>query len=137
MTRYATIITDADGQEIVSAIGGFEGTAPQPRLGRVEQVAPGVKIGMVRDAAGDFCFPQAGIAGPLVGLVMARLKAQTAKPAQGAKPAGAARPKRVQGAKKRTRKKSARSKKPASRAGSMPKPGIPAANAVGGQVHDR
>ena len=54
MTRYATIITDADGQEIVSAIGEFEGTAPQPRLGRVEQVAPGVKIGMVRDAAGGF-----------------------------------------------------------------------------------
>ncbi|AMY01294.1 hypothetical protein AB0V79_01970 [Mesorhizobium ciceri] len=51
MTRYATI-TDADGQEIVSAIGEFEGTAPQPCLGRVEQVAPGVKIGVVRDAAG-------------------------------------------------------------------------------------
>ena len=46
MTRYATIITDADGQEIVSAIGEFEGTEPQPRLGRIEQVAPGVKIGM-------------------------------------------------------------------------------------------
>ncbi|WP_281040484.1 hypothetical protein [Mesorhizobium sp. M7A.F.Ca.US.010.02.1.1] len=30
MTRYATIITDADGQEIVSAIGEFEGIAPQP-----------------------------------------------------------------------------------------------------------
>jgi hypothetical protein len=28
MYRYATIITDADGQEIVSAIGEFEGTAP-------------------------------------------------------------------------------------------------------------
>ncbi|MER8981081.1 hypothetical protein [Mesorhizobium sp. M0870] len=54
MTRYATIITDADGQEIVSAIGEFEGAAPQPRLGRVEQVAPSVKIGMVRDAAGGF-----------------------------------------------------------------------------------
>ncbi|TIW91472.1 MAG: hypothetical protein E5V59_20255, partial [Mesorhizobium sp.] len=66
-TRYATIITDADGQEIVSAIGEFEGAAPLPRLGCVEQVAPGVKIGMVRDAAGGFCFPQAGIAGQLVG----------------------------------------------------------------------
>ncbi|MER9641709.1 hypothetical protein [Mesorhizobium sp. M0239] len=53
MTRYATIITDADGQEIVSAIGEFE-AAPQPGLGRVEQVAPSVKIGMVRDAAGGF-----------------------------------------------------------------------------------
>ncbi|MER9348638.1 hypothetical protein [Mesorhizobium sp. M0227] len=54
MTRYATIITDADDQEIVSAIGEFEGAAPQPGLGRVEQVAPSVKIGMVRDAAGGF-----------------------------------------------------------------------------------
>ncbi|RWO70293.1 MAG: hypothetical protein EOS17_11420 [Mesorhizobium sp.] len=51
---HATIITDDDGQEIVSAIGEFEGTAPQPRLGRVEQVAPGAKIGMVRDAVGGF-----------------------------------------------------------------------------------
>ena len=53
MYRYATIITD-DGPEIVSAIGQFEGAASQPRLGRVEQVAPGVKIGMVRDAVGGF-----------------------------------------------------------------------------------
>ncbi|MER8981082.1 hypothetical protein [Mesorhizobium sp. M0870] len=138
MTRYATIITDADGQEIISAIGEFEGIAPQPRLGRVEQVARGVKIGMVRDEAGGFGFPQAGIAGHLVGLVTARLRARTgvARPFAAAKPADAAKPKRIQGAKKRTRKKSARSKKPASRAGSMPKAGIPAANAVGGDVHD-
>ncbi|RUV34604.1 hypothetical protein [Mesorhizobium sp. M7A.F.Ca.MR.148.00.0.0] len=144
MTRYATIITDADGQEIVSAIGEFEGAAPRPRLGRVEQVTPGVKIGMVRDEAGGFGFPQAGIAEHLVGLVMARLRARAgvarpvaaAKPAPAAKPADAAKSKRVQGAKKRARKKSARSKKPASRAGSMPKAGIPAANAVGGDVHD-
>ncbi|MER9434884.1 hypothetical protein [Mesorhizobium sp. M0618] len=137
MIRYATIITDADGQEIVSAIGQFEGAAPQPRLGRVEQVSPSVKIGMVRDEAGGFGFPQASIAGPLVGLVMARLKAQTTKPAHAAKPAGAARPKRALRAKKRTRK-NARSKKPASRARSMPKAGISAAdaNAVGGDVHD-
>ncbi|WP_032900288.1 hypothetical protein [Mesorhizobium ciceri] len=53
MYRYATIITDDDGQEIVSAIGEFEGAAPQPRLGRVEQVAPGVKIGMVRAGSTD------------------------------------------------------------------------------------
>ncbi|TIN24688.1 MAG: hypothetical protein E5Y31_17025 [Mesorhizobium sp.] len=139
MPRYATIITDDDGQEIVSAIGEFEGAAPQPRLGHVEQVAPGVLIGMVRDEAGGFGFPQAGIAGHLVGLVMARLKARAgaAKPAQAAKPAGAARPKRAQRAKKRT-KKNARSKKPASRAGSMPKAGSTGAdaNAVDGQVHD-
>ncbi|RUX84494.1 MULTISPECIES: hypothetical protein [unclassified Mesorhizobium] len=139
MTRYATIITNDDGREVVSAIGEFEGAEPQPRLGRVEQVAPGVLIGMVRDAAGGFCFPQAGIAGQLVGLVMARLKAQAGvtKPAQAAKPADAARPKRPQRAKKRT-KKNARSKKPANRVRSAPpKAGISAADAnATGQVHD-
>ena len=138
MPRYATIITGDDGREVVSAIGEFEGAAPQPRLGRVEQVAPCVLIGMVRDAAGGFCFPQAGIAGPLVGLVMARLKprAGAAKPAQAAKPAGAVRPKRAQGARKRARKN--RSKKPAGRAGSIPKAGISAADAsnTDGQAHD-
>ena len=139
-TRYATIITDDDGQEIVSAIGEFEGAAPRPRLGRVEQVAPGVLIGMVRDAAGGFGFPQAGIAGQLVGLVMARLKARggVAKPAQAAKPADAARPKRAQGAKKRTRK--SRSKKPASRVRSAPPKGGMVASAsdanATGQVHE-
>ena len=29
--RYATIITDDDGREVVSAIGVFEGAAPQAR----------------------------------------------------------------------------------------------------------
>lgn len=114
--RYATIITDDDGREIVSAIGEFEGVAPRPRLGRVELVAPGVLIGMVRDAAGGFSFPQAGIGGP----AMARLKAGGAKPAQAAKPAGTARPKGA----KRARKN--RSKKPAR---SMPKAGISASDA--------
>jgi hypothetical protein len=134
-TRYATIITDDDGREIVSAIGEFEGAAPRPRLGRVEQVAPGVLIGMVPDAAGGFRFPQAGIAGQLVGLAMARLKARAgaAKPVQAAKPANAARPK---GAKKRARKKSVRSKKPAGRARAVPKAGISAADANAmGQGH--
>lgn len=60
MSRYATIITGDDGQEIVSAIGEFEGAAPRARLGRIEQVAPGVLIGMVRggpvDAVGGFGF---------------------------------------------------------------------------------
>lgn len=60
MVRYATIITDDDGREVVSAIGEFEGAAPQARLGLIEQVAPGVQIGMVRggpvDAAGGFGF---------------------------------------------------------------------------------
>ncbi|WP_080680765.1 hypothetical protein [Mesorhizobium loti] len=116
--RYATIITDDDGREVVSAIGEFEGAAPRVRLGRVEQVAPGVLIGMVRDAAGDFCFLQAGIDDRAVGLVMARLRARAgaARPAGAAKLARAAKPKRA----KRARKKTLRSKKPA---GSMPKAG--------------
>ncbi|QKC82926.1 hypothetical protein [Mesorhizobium sp. NZP2077] len=115
-TRYATIITDDDGREIVSAIGAFEGAAPQARLGRVEQVAPSVLIGMVRDAAGGFCFEQLGVASQAVGLVMARLKAKAsvAKRAVALKPAAAAKPKRA----KRGRKKTVRSKKSAR---SMPK----------------
>jgi hypothetical protein len=31
--RYATIIIDDDGREVVSSIGVFEGAAPQARLG--------------------------------------------------------------------------------------------------------
>ncbi|WP_292191556.1 hypothetical protein, partial [Mesorhizobium sp.] len=103
--------------------------------GCVEQVAPGVKIGMVRDAAGGFCFPQAGIAGQLVGLAMARLKAR----ANAAKPAQAAKPKRAQGAKKRAKRKTARSKKRASPTRpAAPKAGMVSAadaNAMS-QVHD-
>ncbi|MBZ9994376.1 hypothetical protein [Mesorhizobium sp. BH1-1-4] len=110
MPRYATIITSDDGREIVSAVGEFEGAAPVARLGRVELVAPAVLIGMVRDEAGCFSFPQAGIGGQLIGLAMARLKA--ARPVAVAKPIRAATPKR--GGK--ARKKSARSKKPARRA---------------------
>ena len=123
MPRYATIITDDDGREIVSAIGTFEGAAPQPRLGRIEQVASSVLIGMVRDAAGGFGFPQAGIGGQAIGLVLARLKAQAsvAKRAGAAKPA-AAKPKRAKRAKKKIR-----SRKPA---GSMPKAGRAASDAA-------
>ncbi|MBN9218971.1 MAG: hypothetical protein J0I79_13545 [Mesorhizobium sp.] len=105
MPRYATIITNDDGLEIVSAIGEFEGAAPQARLGRIEPVMPGVLIGMVRNVAGGFGFPQAAIGGQLVGLAMARLKAT--------KPAGTARP--VEPAKKKAakrRKKPAGPKKP-------------------------
>ncbi|KAA3452562.1 hypothetical protein C7I87_01560 [Mesorhizobium sp. SARCC-RB16n] len=107
MPRYATIITSDDGLEVVSAIGEFEGAGPQARLGRVEEVATGVLIGMVREAAGGFCFPQPGIDNRAVGLAMAKLKARAnaAKPSSAAKPAG--RPKRA----KRAGKKSARSKK--------------------------
>ena len=39
MVRYATIITDDDGREVVSAIGEFEGTAPRTGPGRIVQVA--------------------------------------------------------------------------------------------------
>jgi hypothetical protein len=45
--RYATIITDDDGREVVSAIGEFEG-APDARHGHFELVAADVRIGMVR-----------------------------------------------------------------------------------------
>ncbi|MBZ9681684.1 MULTISPECIES: hypothetical protein [unclassified Mesorhizobium] len=125
MPRYASIITGDDGREIVSAIGEFEGAGPVARLGRVEAVAPGVLIGMVRDAAGGFCFPQAGIGAQLVGLAMARLKA--ARPL--ARPAQAAKPKR--GGK--ARKKSARSKKRARQA--PPKAAAGDVN-VGARTHD-
>lgn len=73
-TRYATIITDADGREVVSGIGEFEGAAPDPGAGRVEAVSAGVLIGMVRggpvDASGGFGFPlgSAGADGYAVGL---------------------------------------------------------------------
>ncbi|MER8938714.1 hypothetical protein NKH82_04300 [Mesorhizobium sp. M0915] len=60
-TRYATIITDDTGQEIVSTIGQFEGGPPQVRSGTVEKVDDGVMIGMVRggqmDAVGGFGLP--------------------------------------------------------------------------------
>ncbi len=46
MSRHATIITADDGAEIVSAIGEFEGASLPQRSGRVEQVAPGVRIGI-------------------------------------------------------------------------------------------
>src|SRR5438105_9785975 len=108
--RYATIITDDDGREIVSAIGAFEGAPPRPRLGRVEPVASGVLIGMVRDAAGGFCFEQSGVDANAVALAMARLKAQAgvAKRAGAPGPAATARPKRAKRAKVAKRKSRAR-----------------------------
>ncbi|AZO06657.1 MULTISPECIES: hypothetical protein [unclassified Mesorhizobium] len=70
MPRYATIITADDGAEIVSAIGAFEGADPPRRTGRVEQVAPGVRIGIeaARPLAivGAACF----IAGLLIGVLL-------------------------------------------------------------------
>lgn len=73
-TRYATIITDDDGREVVSGIGQFEGVAPYLPAGRVEVVCAGVLIGMVRggpvDAAGGFGFPlgSTGVNGRAIGL---------------------------------------------------------------------
>ena len=81
--RYATIIADDDGREVVSAIGVFEGTAPQARIGRVEPVVPGVLIGMIRggpvDAIDGFGFPRGAHDGSAIGLVRASLKAAPAE----------------------------------------------------------
>ncbi|AZO47745.1 MAG: hypothetical protein EOS58_26925 [Mesorhizobium sp.] len=78
MPRYATIITADDGHDVVSAIGVFEGTAKPLRSGRVEEVAPGVLIGMVRggpvDAVGGFGFPNGAEGGRMIGI------ASTARP---------------------------------------------------------
>lgn len=79
-TRYATIITDDDGREVVSAIGEFE-SAPQARAGRFETVAAGVLIGMVKggpvDAVGGFGFALGSQSanGRAVGIARANLKA--------------------------------------------------------------
>lgn len=76
-SRYATIIVDDDGREVVSAIGQFE-SAPQSRAGHFEPVAAGVRIGMVRggpvDAAGGFGFPLADAGADGVRIVRAALK---------------------------------------------------------------
>ncbi|PBC02517.1 hypothetical protein [Mesorhizobium sp. WSM3860] len=83
MPRFATIITGDDGAEIVSAIGEFESFGVPPRTGRVEPVAPGVRIGMVRggavDAAGGFGFPRQGLGLVDVSAAAARLKAVVAR----------------------------------------------------------
>jgi len=92
MPRYAIIITGDDGDEIVSAIGEFEGSR-SPRGGRVEPVAPGVRIGMVRggpvDAVAGFGFPGRDLDPSAVALATARLKAMAAgrKAAPAAEPA--------------------------------------------------
>lgn len=96
MPRYATIITADDGSDVVCAIGIFEGAAMPLRSGRVEEVAPGVSIGMVRggpvDAVGGFGFPSGvqGV-GPMIRIArLARLgKAEPAAISGEAEPAGA------------------------------------------------
>ncbi|MDX8452818.1 hypothetical protein RFM98_08625 [Mesorhizobium sp. VK9D] len=94
MPRYATIIIADDGAEIVSAIGEFEG-ASLPRH-NVEQVAPGVRIGMVRggpvDAVAGFGFPRPGLGPSAARAATAKLKAMAA-PATVAGPAKPARAK--------------------------------------------
>ena len=117
-TRYATIITDDDGREVVSAIGEFE-SAPQARAGRFETVAAGVLIGMVKggpvDAVGGFGFPlgSQGVNGRAVGIARAQLKAlpDAAKPGQGeSTPANAAASKPVRKRAKPARRKSRKAK---------------------------
>jgi len=96
MPRYATIITADDGAEIVSAIGEFEGASLPHGSGRVEQVAPGVRIGMVRggpdEAVAGFGFPRQGLGPSAIRTVTAKLKAMAAQAAE-AQPARTARAK--------------------------------------------
>ena len=84
MPRYATIITGDDGAEIVSAIGEFESAHPPRGLGGAEQVAPGVRIGMVRggpvDAVGGFGFPLQGLGRAAIADARAKLEAAALKP---------------------------------------------------------
>ncbi|WP_217577584.1 hypothetical protein [Mesorhizobium sp. GbtcB19] len=114
MPRYATIITADDGAEIVSAIGEFEGAEPPRRHGRVEQVAPGVRIGMMRggpvDAVAGFGFPRQGLDRSAVRAATVRLKAMPA-PAVDGEPA---KPVRAKPRKKPPRKvRKAKAAKPA------------------------
>lgn len=62
--RFATIIKDNEGREVVSSIAIIEGPAPEPRTGnaKVVKAAPNLKVGMVKggpvDAVGGFGFPE-------------------------------------------------------------------------------
>ncbi|RWM20459.1 hypothetical protein [Mesorhizobium sp.] len=82
MPRYATIIIDDHGAEIVSAIGEFESSGLPRRAGRVEEVAPGVRIGMVRggpiDAVGGFGFSRQGLDHTAIAAAASTLKAAAA-----------------------------------------------------------
>ncbi|RUU50824.1 hypothetical protein, partial [Mesorhizobium sp. M2C.T.Ca.TU.002.02.1.1] len=93
MPRYATIVTADDGAEIVSAIGEFESASLPLSSGRIEQVAPGVRIGMVRggtvDAVAGFGFPPQGPSPSAARVAIATLEAMTAPAADLAKPARA------------------------------------------------
>ncbi|RWA66127.1 hypothetical protein [Mesorhizobium sp.] len=84
MPRYATIITADDGAEIVSAIGEFESCGLPRSTGCVEEVAPGVLIGMVRggpvEAVAGFGFPRQGLPHSAIAAVTATLKAAAPAP---------------------------------------------------------
>ncbi|CAH2404752.1 hypothetical protein [Mesorhizobium ventifaucium] len=125
--RYATIISDDDGREVVSAIGEFEG-APDVCHGQFEPVAVGVRIGMVRggpvDAADGFGFAQMSVS--VGAVVIARATLKTASGAGKSGSAAAARPDAARlDAVRRARKPKA---KPGKRA--RKKPARPAKNAV-------
>ncbi|RVB77590.1 MULTISPECIES: hypothetical protein [unclassified Mesorhizobium] len=119
--RYATIIADDDGREVVSAIGQFEGAAPV-RHGQFEPVAAGVRIGMVRggpvDAAGGFGFPLAGVSDNAVSVVRAALKAQTGSGK--AKPEAASRPRKPKAKRAGKRAKSRKRPTPAVKKAAKP-----------------
>ncbi|RUT91016.1 hypothetical protein EOD23_35720 [Mesorhizobium sp. USDA-HM6] len=120
MPRYATIITADDGAEIISAIGEFESCGLPRSIGRVEEVAPGVRIGMVRggpvEAVAGFGFPHQGLGPSDVSPVTAKLKA-IAAPAAAISPPKAARAK--------PRKKSARKVRKARAAGKAASTDVP------------
>ncbi|MGX8008161.1 hypothetical protein ACVDG8_003705 [Mesorhizobium sp. ORM8.1] len=102
MPRYASIITGDDGAEIVSAIGEFESSGPARRAGRVEEVSPGVRIGMVRggplEAVAGFGFPRQGLVQPMIAAATAKVAAtagrHTASPGAVAKKSKRAKPRR-------------------------------------------
>jgi hypothetical protein len=147
--RYATIIAGDDGQEVVSAIGLFEGAAPQARAGRIEPVVAGVLIGMVRggpvDAIGGFGFAGHGVDGRAIALVEASL--QAAPPARlaaaAADAAGAAadgnaarKPARPKAARRKPRKvKSRQVKSRKNKSGKIERAASPAAKPAGISDH--
>ncbi|RWD95021.1 hypothetical protein [Mesorhizobium sp.] len=109
MPRCATIITGDDGAEIVSAIGEFESFGAPRRAGRVEQVAPGVRIGMVRggpvEPVAGFGFPRRGLDHSAIAAVTATLKAASGPSPEAASIGEAAPPRPVRS---KPRKKPAR-----------------------------
>lgn len=98
MPRYATIITADDGAEIVSAIGEFEGVSLPCRSGHVEEVAPGVRIGMVRggpvDAVAGFGFPRQSLDPFAASAATAKLKAVSQRAQSSPSKAARAKPRK-------------------------------------------